>query len=196
MKYVLIIVGAIFLLVVLSLGYLSLQRTQNTEVGSTTDTVTLSDYADSGTTVSFMTEGSVNGNETHRSIRITVSKDSRLVEILGGYNYTLLKSRHYGNTPEAYKPFLAALQGAGFVKEKRNPRVSNPDGKCPLGLKYFFSSTGIPDVPESLWSASCSAGSYGGGYMGTFDGRISTIQQLFQDQIPDYSQITSSVTLY
>lgn len=196
MKYTLIVIGIVAFLAAALLGFLSFRKDKNIEDKNIVNPVALNEYANSTATVSFKTEGVINGNEQHRSIRMTVSKDSRTIEILGGYQGSVIKSQVYGNSKEAYKPFLASLELAGFTKEKKNPTIFNPEGQCPLGNKYFLSSTGIPNVPSSLWSSTCSAGGYGGGTMGTFDGTLSTIRTLFQDQIPDYRTITSGVNLY
>lgn len=195
MKNVLVIIGIIAFLLAVVLISLSFQGRGVPVEKNIVNTVALDESANSDATVTFMAEGSVNGAELHRSIRITVSKDSRLIEVLGGYQYIPIKSQSYPNTPEAYKPFLTALQGAGFTKEKGNQAASNPEGQCPLGNTYFFSSTGFPNASKKLWSSSCSAGGLSSGTLGTFNGDFGTVQRLFQKQIPDYSKITSGVNL-
>ena len=188
MKSIYLLIGIIVIFIAAIFGVLSLQKKNVKTEDNQVKPVVINEYANSPATVSYLIQGEMNGNEEHRAIRITVSKDSRLIEILGGYNYIPINTKYYKNTAEAYGPFLASLQVAGFSKEKNNPKISNPEGRCPLGNKYFFSSTGIPSIPNNLWAANCSS-------MGTFGGNLSTVQQLFQNQIPDYSKITSGVTL-
>jgi hypothetical protein len=48
----------------------------------------LDQYATSDATVSMLTDGVVNGEDAHRAIRITVSRDDRTLDIIQGYNGT------------------------------------------------------------------------------------------------------------
>ncbi|MFA5196937.1 MAG: hypothetical protein WC437_00690 [Patescibacteria group bacterium] len=188
MKSIYLLAGFTIVLIIVIFSILYFQGQNIKKDDNQVKPTVINDYANSSATVSYMAEGEVNADELHRSIKITVSKDSRTIEILAGFQYIAINSKSYRNTVEAYEPFLASLQVAGFAKEKSNPKISNPEGRCPLGNKYFFTSTSIPNIPNNLWTANCSG-------MGTFGGNLSTIQQLFQKQIPDYSKITSGVTL-
>lgn len=194
MKNAVFIIGIIAFILAAIFIFVSFQG-RVTTVENDIVTTELSGLSSSDATVTFMTEGSVGSAELHRSIRITVSKDSRIIEILGGYQYIPIKSQHYPNTPEAFKPLLIALQNAGFMKKDNNSSISNPEGQCPLGKKYFFSSAGIPDAPKNLWSSTCTTSSLNTSSLGTFKGDFDTVQELFQDQIPDYSKIVSGVNL-
>jgi len=192
MKNLWIIVGVIILLAFLVIFIIFLLR--NISILSlpsqepVASPITLESYSLSNATVTFTDTGSIKSNDLYRSVRITISKDIKRVEILAGYNYTPIKSSVYENTPEAYRAFLASIQVAGFGKEKRNVKVTSPEGQCPLGHnRYFFSATDIPEMPQNLWSSNCSVA------MGTFDGNFSTIQSLFKAQIPDYNKFTANV---
>ncbi len=190
------VIIAIILLIAL-FSYLALQWKNNPKKVESVKPVAISEYANRDTTVSYLVDGIINGDESHRAIRITVSKNNRLLEILSGYQYTPIESFSYTNNVAAYKPFLASLEVAGFTKEKSNPKITNPEGTCPLGNRYFFSSTGIPEISSSLWSSNCTSP---GLFMnrsaqGTFNGNLKTIQQLFENQIPGYSAITKNVKL-
>ena len=184
--YLLIIITVILIAAIF--GVLSWQKKSINKENNQIKPVIINEYANSAATVSYLIQGEINSNEEHKAIRITVSKDIRTLEVLGGYQYIPINTRSYKNTNEAYAPFLASLQVAGFSKEKSNPKITDPEGRCPLGNKYFFSSTGIPNIPNNLWSSNC-------GSMGTFGGNLSTVQQLFQNQIPDYTKLTSGVVL-
>jgi len=190
------VIIAIILLIAL-FSYLVLQWKNNPKKVESVKPAAISEYANRDTTVSYLVDGIINGDESHRAIKITVSKENRLIEILSGYQYIPIESKSYVNNVAAYEPFLASLQVAGFTKEKSNPKITNPEGICPLGNRYFFSSTGIPEISSSLWSSNCASP---GLFMnrssqGTFNGNLNTIQQLFENQIPDYSALTKNVKL-
>src|SRR4051794_35414783 len=74
----------------------------------------LPDYAETTATVSFTTDGIVNGDEMHRAIRITVSANQRQLDVLQGYNPQVIGSKTFVNNQEAYSVFLKALSHYGF----------------------------------------------------------------------------------
>lgn len=148
----------------------------------------LQDNTDSAK-VTLTTDGEINGNDQHRQIRVSVDKNTRTLEIVQGYQNTILNSYSFPNNNEAFRAFLSALQVAGFSTEKVNARVKNPEGQCAEGVRYFMDGTGIEGFPENLWSSSC------GNQIGTFGGNLGDVRELFQAQIPGYSQLTQNVDL-
>ena len=140
-------------------------------------------------TVQFTIIGPVVGEEEHYSIRIKVDRDFRTIEVVRGYDNTIVKSEEIANTLEAYEAFVAALTGAGFT------RTVPPEGRgdelqsCPLGRKFSYEVE--PGTSDSFhaWSNSC------GNKQGTFSGNGAIIQTLFQRQIPDYNKYVSDVRL-
>ena len=150
----------------------------------------LASYAETNATVSLITDGIVNGDELHRSIRITVSANQREVDVLQGYNPRVITSKTFVNNQEAYTVFLKAIANAGFVTKQKNSKApADERGLCPLGFRYIYELNNDGDDLSRLWSSSC------GSSVGTAAGSASTLLTLFQDQIPDYSTITSHVNL-
>lgn len=147
------------------------------------------DSAESNSVVTFVTAGIINGTDIHRQIRITVNNTSRTLEIIEGYSGKILSTQTYTNTQEAYREFLSALFTSGYTKE--NPANTNPDvsGRCPLGTRFIYTSSGIPNVPDELWTTSCPT------VIGTFGGSADAVTQLFRLQIPNYAGQTSNVNL-
>lgn len=159
---------------------------------TTTEVATQSSFVESASTnssVTFVMAGIINGTEMHRSIRITVTKGSRTLDIIEGYSGTVLSTQTYANNQEAYREFLSSLYTSGFTKE--NPENTNPDisGRCPLGNRFIYTSSEITNVPDELWTTSCKT------VIGTFGGDANSVNQLFRLQIPNYSQQTASVNL-
>jgi len=188
---VLLVVLAIILLLALvaALVFGGNKKSNTTQVQATpqTDIATVSD---SNATVTFLTQGAINGNDQHRQIQITVSKSSRILTIIQGYQGKVLSTQSFANNQPAFEGFLAAIQNAGFVKERANPTTTNIAGQCPLGVRYIYSSTNIANVPNNLWTSSCDIRKGG-----TFAGNVSTVNSLFQMQIPNYNSLVSGVQL-
>lgn len=158
----------------------------------TKEVVTLTSYldsAESNSSVTFVTAGVINGQDMHRQIRIIVTNTTRVLDIIEGYSGKVLSTQSYPNTQEAYREFLSGLFTSGYTKE--NPANTNPDvsGRCPLGTRFIYTSAGIPNVPEELWTTSCTT------VIGTFGGSADAVTQLFRYQIPDYAGQTSNVNL-
>jgi hypothetical protein len=151
----------------------------------------LPNYSNTGATVSLTTQGRIRGDETYRSIRITVGEQERTVQIIQGYNGQVINSQFYPNNPAAYGVFLRSIGNSGFLaRSKTKPASPNDErGQCPLGVRYVFELNQGTDELSRLWSSTC------GLKVGTFGGNSSTIQTLFQRQIPDYSKFTSDVNL-
>lgn len=151
----------------------------------------LPNYANTGATVSLTTQGIVNGDDIHNSIRITVGENERVLQIINGYNNQVVSSKVYSNNPAAYDVFLRSIGGQGFLSrlKTKTPVSDNENGYCPLGFRYVYELNQGEDDLSRLWSSSC------GSKIGTFGGNASTIQRLFQLQITDYNSLTSSVNL-
>lgn len=150
----------------------------------------LGDYADTTALVSFTVDGIVNGDEMHRSIRITVDANQRQLDVLQGYNPQVITSKTFVNNQEAYRVFLKSIGNSGFVaKDKKSKAPADPAGLCPLGFRYILNLNQDGDDLSNLWTSSC------GKAVGNSAGALTTIQALFQDQIPSYSTLTSQVNL-
>lgn len=150
----------------------------------------LAEYAGTNATVSLTTDGIVNGDELHRSIRITVSANQRELDVLQGYNPQIITSKSFINNQEAYTVFLKAIGNSGFALKIKNSKApADERGQCPLGFRYIFNLNDGSDDISRLWSSSC------GTAVGNFGGQTSTLLTLFQYQIPDYSTLTSQVNL-
>jgi hypothetical protein len=166
---------------------------KKTPTSPTVTPKTLPDYADSDAKVRYTIFGHVVGNDDHREIRITVSKEERLIEILQGYQGQVIKTQFYDNSLASYDVFLRAIALGGFTLQAKNPTQTDSRGVCPLGQQYFYEllDTGDPLTDQRTWSTSC------GAKQGTFAGQASLIRRLFQNQFPpaEYNKFISGVTL-
>jgi hypothetical protein len=175
--------GGIFLLVRLISGG------GDDQSGSPTSTVQkANDLSDNGTKVTYTVYGKLVGEEDRRAIRITVNDNERLLEVLQGYDESVLSSERFPNKTSAFDNFLLALENAGFTT--RDTAIKTDDrAVCPLGNRYVFEAQYQDNSNVRSWSTSCSIKQV------SFKGDRSTIDTMFKAQIPDYSEKTRSVTL-
>lgn len=150
----------------------------------------LPDYADTNATVSFTTDGIVNGDDMHRSIRITISANQRQLDVLQGYNPRVISSKTFVNNQEAYSVFLKSIANVGFLAKSKNTSLpANSAGLCPLGFRYIYVLNEDGNELSNLWSSTC------GSKSGTSAAITSTLNTLFKYQIPNYSNLVSAVNL-
>jgi hypothetical protein len=188
MRYVLGAFGVVVLLilVVLLVARRNPAPTSPTQTGK--KQVVVTDFADKSATAQLTMRGEVTGDEDRRSIRISVSKQERVVEILKGYNETVENRQSFSNTDSAYSNFLSALENAGFALEKETS-IKDERGVCPLGKRYVYKLVDGSDQVFRLWNTSC------GAKQGSFGGDGGLVRTLFQNQIPDYRTLVRGVKL-
>lgn len=182
MRYLLGVIGVIVAIVVVIVILIS----SNTNTGPKPVDVSTYNYA--GTSVSQTTTGALVGEDQRRAIKIIISQDSRTIEILSGYEDSVVNSESFSNTPAAYSAFLGGLQNANF-SSSRKTKETNILGVCPLGNIYFYELDNGVNTIFNNWSTSCSASD------GTFFGYGSLIRQMFQLQIPNYNSYVQNVNL-
>jgi hypothetical protein len=147
-------------------------------------------YAETDASVSFTTDGIVNGDEMHRSIRITISSNQREVDVLQGYNPQVIQSKTFINNQEAYEVFLKSINHYGFLAKSKNTKIpTSPSGQCPLGFRYILDLNQDGDDLSQTWASSC------GKSVGNSLASVSTVRQLFENQIPSYDSLVGGVSL-
>jgi len=150
--------------------------------------INLNDYATTSAIVRYTVDGVTNSDQIHNKIRITVSKDTVLYEQIQGYEGKLVNSKTYPNNSQSYGTFLRALDLAGF--QNGNKSFDDDErGYCPSGKRYIYEAIDGGDTLSRWWSSSCSKS------IGSLKGNASTIRNLFQRQVPDYSKVTIGVKL-
>lgn len=188
MKYILGVVVVVIALIV-AIFAIATRPSETPGTGQDGDkVVTLKEEAGGDATLVYTIEGKIVGEEQHRSVRISVNRNIRTLEVLEGYTEKVIRSESLSNNSDAYDAFVAALDVAGFSRE-RDSKFEDRHGLCPFGRRYTYELRKNGEEPVDTWSTSCSTKD------GTFGGAQPTVQQLFQNQIPNYSQLTSQVTL-
>ena len=188
LKPIYILIGALIVIAGLAFVLVTIFK-PGSDSATVAPPVVLADHASESNSVSYLVDGVINSPEKHRAIQITVSNTVRTLQVFSGYQGNELIVKTYPNNVESYKEFLAALQTIGSTNYDTKATSDNYLGQCPFGYRFVIRTSGFKDVPEMLWTTSCSDSS------GNFRGNLEQINQLFKKQIPDYDAVIKGVSL-
>lgn len=177
-------IAAVVVVVLLIVGLVKTINTGNTS-SLTSSTITLTDDSALDSIVRYTVTSPVVANENYRETRLTVSQNSRTIEVLHGYDKKVEKSSTLPNTKESYKAFLGALAAASF-STKRDNAQGNPRTTCVTGNHYYYELSIGSTKKVDTWTTSCSLKN------GSFAGDADGVSQLFKDQFPNYSETTTT----
>ena len=149
---------------------------------------TLTSYASTDAQVSMTIDGPVNAASQHQQIRITVDRDNVTYQHILGYDNNVVDTQIFANTENSYNVFLHALKHAGFTKGDNSAALRDELGYCPTGNRYIFELDQDNNNLERYWSTSC-------GSPKTYLGAVGLTINLFQAQVPNYSDVTDNVQL-
>lgn len=148
----------------------------------------LSEYVSGGVDAMLTIDGPVNANSEHDKVRITVNSDNVTYEEIKGYDNGVTELHTFNNTTESFDAFLHSLQYAGFTLGDKSKELADEKGFCPLGSRYIFELKQGDQTLERYWATSC-------GKPKSFKGNLGVNLQLFQKQVPDYSNLTNNLDL-
>lgn len=149
---------------------------------------TLDSYATSGGSVVLTIDGPINAEQNHEQVRITVSGDSATFDHIKGYEGGVADTKSYPNNQDAYTNFLFALEKAGFNLGNTSSSLKDERGFCPLGDRYIFELQQDGEELQRFWATNC-------GGTKSYLGNVNLTLQLFQNQIPDYGNLTQNINL-
>jgi hypothetical protein len=185
MKYVLAVFGVIVVFVLAIILITGNSSTQPAQTGA--KKIALADYIDRDSALVFTQQGKIVGDQDYRSVRISINRIDRRVDVMQGYDNVVIKSQTFANTSAGYNTFVKALDLAGYTRQ-RTSKFNNEVGVCPLGNRFIYQLTVDGKDVQRTWSTSC-------GLQGTFGGNIVTVHSLFRSQIPGYNSFVSGVSL-
>ncbi|MBP9668110.1 hypothetical protein KBD87_04920 [Candidatus Saccharibacteria bacterium] len=168
----------IFLLVCIGLlvvAFLLIKNIFTTSTVPPTSEIKLTSYARSGTSAQYFVDGPIVANQSHRAMRISIDAETSKIELIDGYNNTVIRQDVFPNTVESYRAFLAGLETLGFDNGIKDSK-STEAGKCPLRKRYVYSMTNGSSQVFRYWSTSCGKGTSGA--------QVASVQTLFRRQIP------------
>jgi len=148
----------------------------------------LSSYSNTDAEASLLISGPVIADQNYRQLQINISQVSSQINLIDGYQGTIVNTNTYENNPSAYSAFLSALQSIGFTLVDSNYKYKTPAGFCPFGTSYTYTFTNGNDTILNSWATSC-------GGLGNFRGSVGSINQLFESQIPDFSTFAPGADL-
>jgi hypothetical protein len=148
----------------------------------------LVDYSNTNTVIEMTIDGPVNDNQDHNAVQMIIGQTQSEINIIQGYQGSVVNSQSYPNNSAAYGWFLRSLDLVGYTKGKSDSSLADYRGYCSTGDVYVFQVLTGSTVIEQYWATSC-------GRQGTFKGNIPLIESLFQAQLPDYGDITSGVNI-
>jgi hypothetical protein len=148
----------------------------------------LSSFATTDAEAVLTTQGAVNYDQNHSQIRITVDRDNVTYEEIKGYEGSVVKRQSFANNVSAYQTFLISLSKAGFTQGNTDPALKDERGYCPLGQRFVFAFRQGDKELQRFWSTNC-------GGPKTFNGNANLTITLFQNQVPNYTELSGNVTL-
>jgi hypothetical protein len=149
---------------------------------------TLISYANTDAQAQLTIDGPINADQIHTAVRITVDQNQVRYEQIKGYQNTIVNQQSFDSNQDAYANFLAALQHAGFTLGATTAVLKDERGYCPLGNRYIFELNQDGNQLERYWATSC-------GTPKTYNGVLTLTLDLFQAQVPGYSQLTQNLGL-
>jgi hypothetical protein len=138
--------------------------------------------------VTLLVDSPTSIDQDHRQMKITVTNTQNEIDILQGYQGTIMDTQVYPNNSAAFAAFLQTLKLMNFSKGSAS--TLDYRGYCPTGDRYIYTfSTGENNL-FSYWSTSC-------GGQGTFQGDASNVLLQISKQIPeaDFNRLTNNITL-
>ncbi|MCA9347247.1 hypothetical protein KC930_01540 [Candidatus Saccharibacteria bacterium] len=177
-------IAAIVVVVLVVIGLVKTVNSGNSKI-NISQTINLLDDSSIDSVARYTVTSPIVANENYRETRLTVSKNSRTLEVLHGYDKAVEKSTTLGNTTSAYKAFLGALSAAQF-SAKRDGVEGNPMSVCVTGNHFLYELQLGNEKKVDTWTTTCSLSS------GTFGGNVDGVSQLFRDQFPDYTNLSKT----
>ena len=148
----------------------------------------LPSLANSGSTVQLTIDSPVTAPQNHKDIIINIGNAQASLRVTQGYEGDTVRQKSYPMDANAYTVFLKALDYNGFTKGNNDASQQDERGHCATGDRYMYEVVDSDgNTLQHYWYTSCNNG--------TFQGNVSIIQQLFTNQIPDYSSLTGDVSL-
>lgn len=148
---------------------------------------TLTSYAnESNVTVTQTIIGPITAEETHDEVQINVTNSQTTIDVIKGYDGTVVNSAGYPMTTESFREFLNALEKARFTEGDTGEELKNDKGYCPTGQRYIFEIKQGAQQIQRFWATSCRGPK-------SYKGELGLTNRLFRAQIPDYGELTRDV---
>ncbi|HVW22875.1 MAG TPA: hypothetical protein VHB51_00050 [Candidatus Saccharimonadales bacterium] len=150
---------------------------------------TLVSYANTDAKARLTIDAPIKDPAEHQQIQITVDRDTISLELLKGYDGEVTNVQSFPNSQNSFDVFLHSLSVANFTHGNTDKSLKDERGYCPLGDRYIFELLQDGSSIERFWATSC-------GSPKTYYGNVNLTLLLFENQVPNYSDLTQNVNLY
>jgi len=149
----------------------------------------LTSYASTDAAAQLTIDGPIVADSAHRSVIITVTQFQTQLDVIQGYQGSVIASQTFANNQDSYRTFLKALDLQGFTKGTATSTNSDPTGTCPQGNRYTYALNQFGAPIVKFWANGCGGGN--------FSGNRPLVRWLFQQQIPQDTlfKLTSGISL-
>jgi hypothetical protein len=149
----------------------------------------LVDFAATDAVAQLYIDGPVVLDQDHRAVKILVSRDQTEIDIIKGYEGTVIDQQVYPNNEAAYAVFLQALDHLNFDHGNTDPAQRDERGFCAQNDRYVYQLSNNGSTVFRYWSTSCGQGTFGGDRL--------AVRNLFRHQIPqkDFNDLTRGIPL-
>lgn len=187
-----VIIAVLLLLVGGIIGISSIARNIFTSNDSSSEQseekAPLSDYNRPGVNVILEVQGPVVAKEKYNSYRLIVSRTNRVMQVIQGYDNTVVKEERLDNTEAAFDVFLESLGRAGFDKTSGKFKDEDEKGVCANGRRYIFEIVDNDVEAFRAWKTSCDKN------LGS-SAAPTAVRTLFQKQFPNFAKFTAGLNL-
>lgn len=188
MRYLLGVIATVFILIAAIFWIRSGGGSEDERPVPAVTETTASSYADSAAKMVYEVHGELVAEENRQAVRVTIDRNQRILEVLDGYTQRVSRRETFPNTAAAFEEFVYGLSRAGF-SNRQEPEFETEKGVCPNGNIRVYKIIENNLEVSRLWGASC------GRDFGNFGGNRQIIEDLFEDQIPEYNRLTRDVEL-
>jgi hypothetical protein len=142
----------------------------------------LVDYSHTNVVMRLTIDGPVVADQDHRQVQIEVGQTQNELRMITGYQGHVVKNQTVDSNDSSYANFLRAIDLQGYTLGNKSEKLEDYRGYCPEGNRYIYEILDGSSIKQQYWSTSCKGAQ-------TFKGQATTLIDLFQKQIPDYSNI-------
>lgn len=146
-------------------------------------------YANTGSQVQMKIDGPINADLDHVEIQITVNANAVTYDQIQGYQGNVVNQEQFVNNENAYDAFLRALTIAGYTEGSTSSTFDQYEGHCSQGSRYIFDLSQGGENLEQFWATSCK------NVPQSYYGQLPLTMQLFEAQVPKYSDLTRGLAL-
>jgi len=187
-----VVIAVLVLLVGAIIGVSAIARgifkSNDSSSGQTEEEALLSEYNRPGVNVILEVQGPVVAKEKYNTYRLIVSRTARTMQVIRGYDNSVVKEERLDNTEASFDVFLKSLERAGFDRLSGKFKDQDEKGVCANGRRYIFEIEDDGVEAFRAWKTSCAKESGS-------SAAPTAVRTLFQKQFPNFANFTAGLNL-